>query len=144
MDKDTLIPLGLVIAAILGLAFLGQGITGFASVTSEEVCYFIEDCSPPETCCKPICSSDDECDSPEVCCLFYEEEKGACHTSDMCPYITLVTQEEKMKGEILEPNESSFKSIYYLDMLMGIIILVFSIYYYKAHHHEISRKKVHG
>ena len=78
-----------IILLIIGLFFLGRGITGMYILDFEQ----------------PSCSMETDCQGYNVCCNFYEEDYGICNFEDQCSAITEITREEKQRVSNLDIDE---------------------------------------
>lgn len=98
---------------LIGVAFLGDGLTG-------KVVY--------DGTVKPICETSNDCVNGEVCCLFFEQSDGVCSKEAMCQAVYDVTRIETQKGitdgllnQALEQRISEEKNRY--NIVFGSIIL---------------------
>lgn len=137
MGREKLILVMLLLLAIIGLSFLGNGISGMM-VFDETL--------------KQVCTSNDDCVAPDVCCLFYEQKSGVCHTYDMCGKILDVTKTEKeTKGALitLKNTEIELEYNYIMQAVFGAVIVTlvaFSMYHFLTHSKHLTkrRKKRHS
>lgn len=72
---------------ILGMLFVGDGITGMYSWDR------IDD----------ICTADSDCADSEACCYFYDEDYGVCGDFSACDGISKASIEEKQQLSSLNP-----------------------------------------
>ena len=106
-----------IVLAVLGLGFIGSGITGLV-VFDQNV--------------QEICSSDNECRASEKCCLFYQESAGVCNSPELCKGIAELTRNQKESRSALvsfaRTQEKSLMNAFMVEAVFGGIIIVIALY----------------
>lgn len=117
---DNKIIVSTVFLALLGVFFLGDGLTGM-SIASDTV--------------RELCESDAECAAPDVCCLFSGKDAGVCNDAGMCESIALLTKEQYA--------DTGPDSKYISEVILGVIIVIaiFLIMYLSVHYPRIEKSK---
>jgi hypothetical protein len=121
----------IVVLFLFSLFFIGNGITGFATLRPDF---------------KFLCSQDNPCEHPEVCCLFFGESSGVCDTGDKCEEIYSFTEQERLRREeaisLLSYKESreTFGNSYTSQLVLGLFIFFLALIFFTHH----SRNSPHA
>lgn len=128
--------IAIITLGILGFLLIGVGITGNVIMNTNTI--------------GDVCSSDTDCQNGKICCLFYQENSGICHTTDMCETVMDITKSENNQMEVwrdfskeLPKNDKTYS----LEILFGILILIavgISLYILGKTSKQTSKKKETG
>lgn len=122
----------MMVIGVIGIAFLGSGVTGMVTL-DESVA--------------PLCQVDAECGQEMVCCPFVDSPAGVCHTPDACTKVLEITKKKREANaqvESVQPlsiQRSAKQENALLKIIFGVFLVAittYSIY----HHFLVLRKKL--
>ncbi len=125
---------------VLGMLFVGEGITGLYSWDR------IED----------TCTADSDCADSEACCYFYDEDYGVCESFSACGDISRASMEEKQQLSSLNPpsfevGESALVSRVQAhvekpladynrnSIIVGLLLVIFAVGVYLISDRHVNR-----
>lgn len=132
MNRNFIV-IGLLIFGLIGILFIGSGITG--KVVNDS--YYFK-----------LCSNNNECSSNETCCLFYQQTSGVCNPQGNCEKITEITKNDaskmenwkKMYYENAQQN-TNYTSLIVTGVLIILIVLVGIFFAYKSEKKTKAKRK---